>query len=112
MKGKNFKAYPKNCAKATWSQWLTSLWRWRGGRNPSLCDHGAIWQRQINLWIRCIARLIEPTAGSLLLDGEDIFRFDAKELLKTEAQAFKHGLSTFWSLLPIGGFWITMSLMA
>lgn len=32
--------------------------------------------------IRCIARLIEPTAGSLLLDGEDIFRFDAKELLK------------------------------
>ena len=31
--------------------------------------------------VRCISRLIEPTAGEVLIDGEDVTRFGARELM-------------------------------
>ena len=37
--------------------------------------------------VRCISRLIEPTAGSMLVDGEDIMSFDAAQL--TELRRFR-----------------------
>ena len=37
--------------------------------------------------VRCISRLIEPTTGSMLVDGEDIMSFDAAQL--TELRRFR-----------------------
>ena len=37
--------------------------------------------------VRCISRLIEPTAGSMVIDGEDIMSFDAARL--TELRRFR-----------------------
>ena len=37
--------------------------------------------------VRCISRLIEPTAGSLVIDGEDIMSYDAAQL--TELRRFR-----------------------
>jgi len=49
--------------------------------------------------VRCLARLIEPTAGELLIDGEDLLRKSAKELIAVRrrkmAMVFQH-----FGLLP------------
>jgi len=37
--------------------------------------------------VRCISRLIEPTAGSMVIDGEDIMSYDAAQL--TELRRFR-----------------------
>ena len=37
--------------------------------------------------VRCISRLIEPTAGSMVIDGEDIMSFDTAQL--TELRRFR-----------------------
>ena len=49
--------------------------------------------------VRCISRLIEPTAGEVLIDGEDVIAFGAKELQDLRrtkmAMVFQH-----FGLLP------------
>jgi glycine betaine/proline transport system ATP-binding protein len=40
--------------------------------------------------VRCLSRLVEPTAGEILLDGEDLLKMDAKSL--TDLRRHKMGM--------------------
>ena len=42
--------------------------------------------------VRCMTRLIEPTKGEVLLDGEDIVKADAREAARAPPAAVQHGL--------------------
>jgi glycine betaine/proline transport system ATP-binding protein len=49
--------------------------------------------------VRCLTRLIEPTAGSVLLDGEDILKADQKRLRELRRRRFSMVFQHF-GLLP------------
>ena len=49
--------------------------------------------------VRCLTRLIEPTSGEVLLDGEDIRKADAKRLRELRRRRFSMVFQHF-GLLP------------
>lgn len=63
--------------------------------------------------IRCLARLIEPTAGQVLLDGQDLLAFSRKQLLEVRrhkmGMVFQHfGLMPHLSVLDNVSFALRM----
>ena len=45
--------------------------------------------------VRCLSRLIEPTHGQVLIDGEDVLGYGKKALMDLTFQNV-HGFSTLW----------------
>ncbi|GIT14065.1 MAG: hypothetical protein CM1200mP35_08850 [Chloroflexota bacterium] len=56
--------------------------------------------------VRCLINLIEPTSGSIIVDGQDITQFDQKELRDFRRSKIAMVFQNF-GLLPIRTCWTT-----